>query len=257
YVMGAEERIVQSLVESIARSIGRFFPSDTLCNPTNKVKIPESHAGRARKHCGGSIWTCATSDDARKWNQGHFVSKFALMLCEFTHPRWWPIIVRGCSMFTNKRMMMNLNYLKILDGHMSLKVQDDFVNTLFEAYHGEKTVPWIEKGRTYLQTSTGMMQGILHFTSSLLHTLHQEYVRSLSFKIFSLKVGPDAGNRVVCDMMQGSDDSSMLVSFPSNDSSDLLKFKVAAAICFRVKKILGTYLAIYPSEKSTPNTDFV
>ncbi|QBQ01754.1 RNA-dependent RNA polymerase [Mona Grita virus] len=257
YVMGAEERIVQSLVESIAKSIGKFFPSDTLCNPANKVKIPESHAGRARKHCGGPVWTCATSDDARKWNQGHFVTKFALMLCEFTHPRWWPIIIRGCSMFTNKFMMMNLNYISILDGHSELNIRDEFVNTLFEAYHGQIEVPWIKKGRTYLQTTTGMMQGILHFTSSLLHTLHQEYTRSLSFRVISMKVGQDAGSRVVCDMMQGSDDSSMLLSFPSSDQSQFLKFKVAVAICFRLKKKLGEYLAIYPSEKSTPNTDFV
>nr|pir genome polyprotein - Rift Valley fever virus [Rift Valley fever virus] len=257
YVMGAEERIVQSVVETIARSIGKFFASDTLCNPPNKVKIPETHGIRARKQCKGPVWTCATSDDARKWNQGHFVTKFALMLCEFTSPKWWPLIIRGCSMFTKKRMMMNLNYLKILDGHRELDIRDDFVMDLFKAYHGEAEVPWAFKGKTYLETTTGMMQGILHYTSSLLHTIHQEYIRSLSFKIFNLKVAPEMSKSLVCDMMQGSDDSSMLISFPADDEKVLTRCKVAAAICFRMKKELGVYLAIYPSEKSTANTDFV
>nr|AYA44506.1 polymerase [Rift Valley fever virus] len=257
YVMGAEERIVQSVVETIARSIGKFFASDTLCNPPNKVKIPETHGIRARKQCKGPVWTCATSDDARKWNQGHFVTKFALMLCEFTSPKWWPLIIRGCSMFTRKRMMMNLNYLKILDGHRELDIRDDFVMDLFKAYHGEAEVPWAFKGKTYLETTTGMMQGILHYTSSLLHTIHQEYIRSLSFKIFNLKVAPEMSKSLVCDMMQGSDDSSMLISFPADDEKVLTRCKVAAAICFRMKKELGVYLAIYPSEKSTANTDFV
>ncbi|QBQ01748.1 RNA-dependent RNA polymerase [La Gloria virus] len=257
YVMGAEERIVQCIVEAIARTIGSFFPSDTLCNPSNKTKIPESHGVRARKHCKGPVWTCATSDDARKWNQGHFVTKFSLMLCEFTHPRWWPVIIRGCSMFTNKYMMMNLNYLKILDGHKELNVEDPFVKDLFEAYHGERQQPWIAEGQTFLRTKTGMMQGILHFTSSLLHTIHQEYIRSLTFKIMNMKVHPEASFKIVCDMMQGSDDSSMIISFPSSDPQILARYKVAAALCFRMKKRLGVYLAIYPSEKSTSNTDFV
>nr|QSM35559.1 polymerase [Phlebovirus sp.] len=256
YVLGAEERIVQSIIEIISRSIGRFFPSDTLCNPNNKMKIPETHGIRARKHCKGPVWTCATSDDAKKWNQGHFVTKFALMLCDFTSPKWWPIIIRGCSMFTNKLMMMNLGFLRILDNHRELDIQDEFVQDLFKAYHGEHEVSWAEKGRTYLKTSTGMMQGILHFTSSLLHTIHQEYIRSLSFKIFNLKISPDAGSQIVCDMMQGSDDSSMIISFPSSDRDLLQRYKVAAAVCFRMKKNLGVFLGIYPSEKSTSNTDF-
>ncbi|AYC35226.1 RNA-dependent RNA polymerase [Ntepes virus] len=256
YVLGAEERIVQCLVEAIAKTIGKFFASDTLCNPPNKMKIPESHGSRARKHCGGPIWTTATSDDAKKWNQGHFTLKFALMLCEFTRPRWWPIIIRGCSMFTKKRMMMNLRYLSILHGHRELNVDDEFVMTLFSAYHGEQSVPWMSEGRTYLETTTGMMQGILHFTSSLLHTLHQEFIRSLSFKIFNMRVHPEMSTRIVCDMMQGSDDSSMLISFPAENESLLIRCKVAAALCFRMKKKLGVFLAIYPSEKSTSNTDF-
>ncbi|QEI46450.1 putative RNA polymerase [Rio Grande virus] len=257
YVMGAEERIVQSVVESIAKSVGSFFPSDTLCNPANKTKIPESHGLRARKHCAGPVWTTATSDDARKWNQGHFVMKFALMLCDFTHRMWWPLIIRGCSMFTRKYMMMNLKYLEILDCHRELKVEDEFVMDLFRAYHGEIEVPWIDKGKTFLKTRTGMMQGILHFTSSLLHTIHQEFIRSLSFKIFNMKIGPSASQNIICDMMQGSDDSSMIISFPAADSLSLSKYKTAAALCFRVKKALGIFLAIYPSEKSTSNTDFV
>ncbi|ALG75832.1 polymerase [Alcube virus] len=257
YVMGAEERIVQSIVEAIARSVGRFFSSDTLCNPSNKMKIPESHGLRARRHCKGPVWTTATSDDARKWNQGHFVTKFALMLCEFTSPKWWPIIVRGCSMFTNKHMMMNLDFLRILDSHRELHVEDEFVQTLFEAYHGNQYVPWIHPGCTYLRTTTGMMQGILHYTSSLLHTIHQEFVRSLTFKIFNMKVNADMSKQIVCDMMQGSDDSSMLLSFPCSSDDILTKCKVTAAICFRVKKLLGIYLAICPSATSTSCTDFV
>ncbi|ACZ55880.2 polymerase [sandfly fever Turkey virus] len=257
YVLGAEERVVQSIIEAIARSIGRFFHSDTLCNPANKMKIPESHGRRARSHCKGPVWTTATSDDARKWNQGHFVTKFAMMLCEFTHPRWHPIIIRGCSMFTNKYMMMNLQFISILDGRKELPVEDEFVQDLFEGYHGNKTLPWVKPGCTYLQTTTGMMQGILHYTSSLLHTLHQEFIRTLSFRIFDMKVREDMSTRVVVDMMQGSDDSAMLCSFPCSDEHLLSKCKVAATICFRVKKLLGIYLAIYPSEKSTQNTDFV
>nr|AFH89003.1 polymerase [Naples virus] len=257
YVMGADERIVQSVIEAIARAIGRFFDSDTLCNPTNKTRIPETHGQRAKRRCGKSVWTCATSDDARKWNQGHFVTKFALMLCEFTPEEWWPLIIRGCSMFTNKFMMMNLDFLRIIDGHKELNIEDEFVGKLFRAYHGESKEPWIDQGCTYLKTSTGMMQGILHFTSSLLHSLHQEFIRTTSMQLFTQKMGSDASSRVVCDMMQGSDDSSMLISFPAESEKVKMRYKLVAAMCFRIKKSLGIFAGIYPSEKSTSNTDFV
>nr|ALR85718.1 RNA-dependent RNA polymerase [Toscana virus] len=257
YVMGADERIVQSVIEAIARAIGRFFDSDTLCNPSNKIRIPETHGQRAKRRCGRSVWTCATSDDARKWNQGHYVTKFALMLCEFTPQEWWPLIIRGCSMFTNKHMMMNLDFLRILDSHRELHVEDEFVQTLFEAYHGNQVVPWLLPGCTFLKTSTGMMQGILHFTSSLLHSLHQEFVKTTAIQLFTLKLGSDASSKVVCDMMQGSDDSSMIISFPADNEKIKMRYKLVAAMCFRIKKSLGIYIGIYPSEKSTPNTDFV
>ncbi|QNJ99604.1 RNA-dependent RNA polymerase [Bogoria virus] len=257
YVLGAEERIVQCIIEAISKAIGKFFHSDTLCNPSNKTKIPESHGSRARKQCKGSIWTTATSDDARKWNQGHYVTKFALMLCEFTSPKWWPVIIRGCSMFTKKRMMMSLDFLKILDNHRELDIEDDFVQQLFKGYHGQEVHPWVQPGKTYLETTTGMMQGILHFTSSLLHTLHQEFTRMLSLKLFDMKVKPESSHKVVIDMMQGSDDSSMLISFPSDDDAMLARYKMTAALCFRIKKSLGVFVGIYPSEKSTSNTDFV
>ncbi|AFH88995.1 polymerase [Punique virus] len=257
YVMGADERIVQSVIEAIARAIGRFFDSDTLCNPANKMRIPETHGQRAKKRCGRSVWTCATSDDARKWNQGHFVTKFALMLCQFTPEEWWPMIIRGCSMFTNKFMMMNLDFLRIIDSHKELNIEDEFVTKLFKAYHGESVEPWIDQGRTYLKTSTGMMQGILHFTSSLLHSLHQEFIRTASLQLFTQRMGSDAASRVVCDMMQGSDDSSMMISFPADNEKIRMRYKLVAAMCFRIKKSLGIYAGIYPSEKSTSNTDFV
>ncbi|API68900.1 RNA-dependent RNA polymerase [Urucuri virus] len=256
YVMGAEERIVQSIVEAIAKSIGSFFPSDTLCNPPNKVKIPETHGIRARKHCKGPVWTTATSDDAKKWNQGHFVTKFAMMLKEFTDPMWWPIIVRGCSMFTNKRMMMNVKFLDVLFSSKAMDIQDEFVQTAHKAFHGEINVPWMEAGKTYLTTKTGMMQGILHFTSSLLHTIHQEFIRSLTPKIFNQKVAPEMSYKIVVDMMQGSDDSSMIISFPSQDEMIIGKCKVAASISFRMKRKLGILLCIIKSEKGTTNTDF-
>ncbi|AWH90184.1 RNA polymerase [Viola virus] len=256
YVLGAEERIVQCIVEAISRSIGKFFPSDTLCNPGNKAKIPETHAVRARKQAKGAAWTTSTSDDARKWNQGHFVTKFAMMLMEFTNQKWWPVIIRGCSMFTNKRMMLNLRYLDILYARRELEVDDEFAKAMHGAFHGEISVPWAEKGMTYISTKTGMMQGILHFTSSLLHTLHQEFIRSLSFKVFNLKVAPETSHELVIDMMQGSDDSSMIISFPCKNESFIAKCKVASAISFRIKRLLGLYAGIYPSEKSTSNTDF-
>ncbi|AII79371.1 RNA-dependent RNA-polymerase, partial [Komandory virus] len=254
YVLGFEERIIQLVIETIARQICKKFKSETLTNPKQKLIIPETHGHRASKVCGLQHETIGSSDDAAKWNQCHHVTKFALMLCEFTHPSLHPFIVRGCSLFMKKRIMIDPHFLDIIDSHTDLKTGDPFVEGIHKAYHGNIEVPWMSSGTGYLETETGMMQGILHYTSSLFHTLLQEWLRSFSKKLFYPKVIWGEQCDVLIDVLQSSDDSGLLISIPSADPARLSKFRYLVALLFKFKANIGKYLAIYTSVKSTSNT---
>nr|ULT85600.1 RNA-dependent RNA polymerase [Catch-me-cave virus] len=256
YVLGFEERVVQLVLETIARQICKRFKSETLTNPKQKLMIPETHGLRAVKVCGIHHETVGTSDDAAKWNQCHHVTKFALMLCHFTDPMFHPFIIRGCSMFMKKRIMIDQSLLNIIDSHVNLESTDEYLKKIHRGYHGslDDQPRWMERGAAFVQTETGMMQGILHYTSSLLHTLLQEWLRSFTLKFLAQKVALNQKPEVLVDVLQSSDDSGMMISFPSMEKQTTGRYRYLSALIFKFKKEIGRFLAIYSSVKSTNNT---
>ncbi|QLA47029.1 L [Sunday Canyon virus] len=256
YVLGFEERVVQLVIETIARQVCKRFKSETLTNPKQKLMIPETHGLRAVKTCGIHHETVGTSDDAAKWNQCHHVTKFALMLCHFTDPMFHPFIIRGCSMFMKKRIMIDQSLIDIIDSHTNLETTDEYLKKIHRGYHGSLTEQprWMVRGGAYVQTETGMMQGILHYTSSLLHTLLQEWLKTFSLKFLRSKVSPNQKPEVLVDVLQSSDDSGMMISFPSLEKKTTGRYRYLSALIFKFKKHIGKFLGIYSSVKSTNNT---
>nr|WAK75643.1 MAG: RNA-dependent RNA polymerase [Kaisodi virus] len=257
YVLGFEERVVQLVLETIARAICKHFPSETLTNPKHKTTIPESHGRFALKVCGAQHQTVGTSDDARTWNQGHHVSKFALLLMSFTKSELHPFIFRACSLFMRKRIMLDQNLLRILETNSSLETADETLKLLHSVYHGNERVRWMQPKGGYIQTETGMMQGILHFTSSLFHTVLQVWMKKVMAGFLKKVLGEKGSQNPHVDVLQSSDDSGMLVSFPSDDPLTTMRCRQKTAILFEFKRVVGRLIGIYPSIKSTTNTLYV
>ncbi|AFH08732.1 RNA polymerase [Grand Arbaud virus] len=256
YVLGFEERVVQLVLETIARQICKRFKSETLTNPKQKLTIPETHGLRAVKTCGIHHETVATSDDAAKWNQCHHVTKFALMLCHFTDPLFHGFIIRGCSMFMKKRIMIDQSLIDMIDSHVDLQTNDEYLKKIHRGYHGSISdqPKWMVRGGAFVQTETGMMQGILHYTSSLLHTIFQEWMRTFTQKYICSRVSVDSKPEVLVDVLQSSDDSGMMISFPTQEKNRTAKYRYLSALIFKFKRYIGKYLGIYASIKSTNNT---
>nr|WAK75824.1 MAG: RNA-dependent RNA polymerase [Lihan tick virus] len=259
YVLGAEERVVQLALETIARQICMKFFSETLTNPGNKTKIPETHGARARAAIrdlsSQKIETVGTSDDLKTFNQTQHTTKLAFTLIKFTRPELHPFIIRACSLFMRKRIKLDDDLLQILVTNSEIETTDRVLWTLHEAYRGRITPPpkWAAVGRSYIETETGMMQGILHFLSSLHHTCLQEWYRLFCMGAYG-NIFKTKGSGVVVDVMQSSDDSAVLISYPLSDEETNTRCRVAAAQLFLLKKEFGTYLALYPSVKCTTNT---
>ncbi|BCT55140.1 RNA-dependent RNA polymerase, partial [Toyo virus] len=257
YVLGFEERVVQLVVETISRTICRHFPSETLTNPKSKLSIPELHGRYASKICGSRHQTIGTSDDARTWNQGHHVSKFPLMLIQFTKDELHPFLFRAGSLFMRKRIMLDQRLLSILELNSNLETNDPTLKLLHDVYHGNVAVDWMPKKGGYIQTETGMMQGILHYTSSLFHTILQVWMKKTMARAVRQVMGENTTRQVHVDVLQSSDDSGMLVSFPSDNVDITMRCRHRIAVMFEFKKILGKLIGIYSSVKSTSNTPFV
>nr|QPD01634.1 RNA-dependent RNA-polymerase [Limansky tick phlebovirus] len=260
YVLGPEERIIQLGLETIARQVCRRFKSETLTNPDQKTRIPESH-GRRAKACqtaenpSGKIETVGTSDDLKTFNQTQHTTKLALTLIKFTRKELHPFIIRACSLFMHKRIKLDDDLMQIIIKNAELKTTDETLETLHKAYRGQIDPPprWAKSGLAYIETETGMMQGILHFLSSLHHTCLQEW-----FRVFcNMQLCSALGNKrsgVLVDVLQSSDDSAVLISYPAQNAQQIRKCRLITAQLLHMKKFLGEFLALYPSVKCTTNT---
>nr|UUT42639.1 MAG: RNA-dependent RNA polymerase [Brown dog tick phlebovirus 1] len=260
YVLGPEERVVQLGLETIARAVCSKFKSETLTNPDQKTRVPETHGKRARAaqpkgNLTTPLETVGTSDDLKTFNQTQHTTKLALTLIKFTREELHPFIIRGCSLFMKKRIKLDDDLLQIIINNTELKTDDPTLATLHAAFRGELDPPprWAKEGLSFIETETGMLQGILHFLSSLHHTCLQEWFKYYAtFQLSTIFKRKNCG--VLVDVLQSSDDSAVLITYPIPEPQVATKCRVVAAQLLHIKKYLGEFLALYPSVKCTTNT---
>nr|UJQ88213.1 MAG: RNA-dependent RNA polymerase [Timbillica virus] len=261
YVLGFKERIVQLGLETISKAICELFDSETLMHPESKAKIPGEHARAAREICGEDFGTICVAADARQWNQGHNVTKFAVMLCKFTEKLFHGFIMRGCAMFNRKNIRIDSKTLAVFRKQRDTPLSNPILEKMRQRYWGDledDSIVWMDIGASYIKTTSGMMQGILHYTSSLWHTLHQEHLKDFARQKMIAGMGLQTSKKSVhVSVMQSSDDSAMMISFPRSDPDTDKKAQCTAAFVFEYKKSSGKLMGIYSSEKTTANLPFI
>ncbi|UHK03194.1 MAG: RNA-dependent RNA polymerase [Hangzhou phenuivirus 2] len=255
YVLGIEERVCQLVIETISRSICSLFKSETMTNPASKTALPEQHSKLSNtKNKGFPCLLVGSSDDAEKWNQAHYVSKFYQFLIKLTPVYMHPCIHRVLRLWMHKKIMISSDLLEVFEKNHNLETHNETIDELYGIHTGRlQSQPYFKTGDRFLSIRTGMMQGILHYTSSLLHTMLQEFYRKkcLTYLIAIKKEGP------VCTVMQSSDDSSVLLTIPITDKLTISMALKLSNLLFKFKNGLSRYLGIYKSVKSTQNTPYV
>ncbi|AJG39256.1 RNA-dependent RNA polymerase [Wenzhou Shrimp Virus 1] len=247
YVMDINSRVVQLGLETIARTYCSFIDSEAMTHPKSKFKLPEEHERNAEKKLGTHVTFCQSAD-ARKWSQGHHVSKFMQMLCRLTPNYMHGFIVRACALWTKRRILISPALIKIFCETPSFTSENDIVQRMYNGYAGLGTEKWISQGQSFIQVGSGMMQGILHYTSSLLHSIFQEFLRSLlrsHYRSRELVIGEP-----MITVGQSSDDSYIMVTFKTRDSETWAEAALEASMMHHLKSTLSKFLGIYDSEKT-------
>ncbi|UHM27528.1 MAG: RNA-dependent RNA polymerase [Sanya lschnura senegalensis phenuivirus 1] len=257
YVLDIYGRIVQKCLEDLSRTILSKFDNETMTHPKNKFIIPENVNKQSYSNYSGNYRTFCSSDDAAKWNQGHYVVKFMIMLCSLLPDQFHGLIIRGMQLWLKKRIKIGDDLLQIFQNNDNLHTTDSVLLDIFLAYKGRKELSWVDKNKTYIQTRSGMMQGILHYTSSLYHTLllllYKDWVKkTLDHFLISLKLQP-----CIVETMQSSDDSSVMISVPTSSEKDNFQISILVLTCLHAKEFLSKQAGIYKSVKSTTFTEFV
>nr|QXV86660.1 MAG: RNA-dependent RNA polymerase [Tibet bird virus 2] len=252
YVMDLYSRVIQLSLEELSRAICEDLPSEMMMHPENKVKKPQEHMYKSAIEKTKFKCNMSSSNDARVWNQAHHVKKFCQFMLRITHKELHGLIIVGLKQWTTKKIKLPDGVVSTLRKHPDLKMHDTIDKKIVESYLGIQKTTWLEKGKNYLTVETGMMQGILHFMSSLFHT-GMLMLRDRSFA----NMMRSAGIKFISTDLVSSDDSSRLVDVYAPTRRELV---IGRGLSIRDQLCIDEYstaFGIYMSPKSTYCTPYV
>lgn len=255
YVLEAHIRIAHAIIEIIARCICDLFESEMMSHPSKKMPTIDNHANKTRellketekKEEDVSYITIGTSDDASKWSQGHLVTKFVTALTFMVPTCFHNFIANFFNTWMKRKILMPRGLFEnILNNAETDFHPESFMSTLVSAFRGEVNPCWWEGApgdkEAYITISSGMMQGIPHFTSSFFHSMIQEYWKSVATSL---------SPKAVISVMQSSDDSGALISLPYKKKTGPGGAIMHAQSLFRFKHKVAQKLGVKNSIKST------
>lgn len=273
YVLEILGRIVALYLECCARILCREFECETMTHPNMKIEVIEAHKIKIATRCSYtdrefSEFHC--SADKKSWNNNLVMPALAVALFTLL-PSGMHGAIQRCLNMWNKRL------LKIPDGvlHLlvnSIPLSDEVYTKLLHEYeHPPKTDKdgnYIEtaKGKpppllantksAFLRLTTGMMQGILHYTSSLAHVAFL-YSSADLMRAFIETHCPGSEHRI--SQMCSSDDSATIISIlhsPGASDSEKLRNNIwGEVICLALTTFCSFY-CFTNSEKSVMGAPF-
>nr|DAZ87992.1 TPA_asm: RNA-dependent RNA polymerase [Trichobi phenuili virus 2] len=260
YVMDVASRIVQYCVETLGRIICSTFQNEAMSHPDVKTRYRQDHMWKVEQFTKkmnmnkATIMTAFDNDDAEKWNQYHIMNKFAYMLRNMTEPLLHGFIDIALSQWLNKRIRMESSMLDSIyknQFHSKSEVAMEIIN----GFKGVKTSCIAPALSRDLHIESGMMQGLLHFTSSALHSLcllgyeemAPEFVKS---QVRKLEVAHNTAYKVkiITTHAVTSDDSICANTIISSmDQSHCVAFGLLA--CSALKIMCSRMMGITSSKK--------
>nr|BEK62747.1 MAG: RNA-dependent RNA polymerase [Anopheles phasivirus 1] len=259
YVLGFEERVVQRLIEQMSRILCSFVQEETMTHPYNKIKIPENSARLARTAFKSGYFNFNSSADASKWSQNNSSFKLMLPLLVLTPVYMHKTIIRILRLWEFKKILINPMILDLFDSHRDLLFRDETVQRLYNAYKGTSNERWCGPGNPFMEVTTGMMQGILHYTSSLYHSCvinkvktTIEGARKSLLRAFKL---PE-NIKLIMSHLQSSDDSYFGVWLPKPyEDAAFARLRCLATTILQFKVNLSSILGVENSIKTVLNSN--
>jgi len=237
HVLEIMARIIQFVVERIAKSICRYFENDSVVNPECKKRFYNDHEKEADTLIGRHL-TLGKSADASKWCQRNHVSQFFVDLCYFAPKEMHKFIYCMYYLWTKKRIALSPELIDNLDRNRHVYSSNPDYLYMREAFHKGMN-PFLESRGTIIEVCFGMFQGLCHDASCLKHDILQLAWKRLTQAFMSDVVKLPSQITVI----QGSDDSGALMSLPHYNAGLIL---LGTGLLWW-KEEIGKYLSIWPS----------
>jgi hypothetical protein len=241
HVLEFRARLIQLYVERVSRTLCEMTPSDSLTHSKLKDNFVRNHYNFAEAELPTQRLTMGKSADASKWCQRHHASKFAAALTGLLPTGFINGILRILFFWTTKVIVFPVQFVANFVSNKDIESNPTYKRMQQEFNTGTGIFPIAKQNRMVI--SSGMMQGILHYTSSLFHAILQVSMATIQ-KVYLERKNISS----VITIIQGSDDSGELLSLSGKKPGILMKI---GTIMLHWKERVSRFVSIYPSyEKS-------
>nr|BEK62759.1 MAG: RNA-dependent RNA polymerase [Coquillettidia bunyavirus] len=255
YVLTIKSRILALFVETCARCLCEEFDCEAMTHPDMKLEVVERHKLITAKICYSSKREATEfqcSADKKNWNNNLVMPALAIPLIKLLPKRMHGAIQRTLNMWNERLIQLPRGVLKLLINRTPLS-DPTYIRMAqeFECPGGISNVPLFPSPKSgYCILRRGMMQGILHYTSSLLHVSYLTITKSL-IKTYLKSKSPNS----IClvDQMCSSDDSATIISIIHDNSSTMAeraRIMLEAEIVCQALTTFCAYSCFTNSEKS-------
>uniref|UniRef100_S4PIU9 RdRp catalytic domain-containing protein n=1 Tax=Pararge aegeria TaxID=116150 RepID=S4PIU9_9NEOP len=260
YVLDEVTRVLQLFIETCARTICREFEEESLTNPRRKLPIINNHYNKTRKYARATNRYCINSNssmDKTKWNQGFMIRAIAAPLFRLLPQKFHGSLQTIMNMWIGKDIKIPPEVIDLLlkDIRLSSEAYERLRKEFYGVMeHDDSTRPITRsKFNSYVTIQSGFMQGILHYTSSLLHLSFLSLTKSLLYKIIHRTFD---GASALISFACSSDDSAIMVSLFFKKDSKFFSLELINQ-SDQLEKLLHTienfskFFCMRPSVKST------
>jgi len=238
HVLHIYSRLSQFLIEKMSRVICTYYPSDSIVNPKYKDSYYYDHQKRAQIQLGDHYTVCKSAD-ATKWCQRHHSSKFFLLIARYCPDYFLSYVYLIMYFWTRKRLVVPVDISANFEKNKSTPSSSAFYKEFRKRYYSGQA-PFVSmRQRNEVENEAGMWQGILHITSTLLHTNMQNFWASYASSYLQKQ-----NINAVVDVIQGSDDSAALIS--TNDTRQSVC--ILLELLLDMKEELAAWISIFKSE---------
>jgi hypothetical protein len=220
FVLEFRCRVVVHFVETICRVVCDEMDNEMLTKGDKKLSRTDAHFNDVMSRLKPSRLsaTVINSDDATTWAQRFVMPVFGCFLSRLLPDEFIEPIMCVLNLVTNKKLELPHQLLDLYDKHPDVVGFDDGMNEMKDQYMGlSKFTDLLNPRSRMLKNRSNMMQGILHYTSSLLHSgylyLWEKFsMDGLKYQISKMYSLESNDYHIISTTKVSSDDSSCILS---------------------------------------------
>jgi len=206
YVLTMRGRLIIRVFSDIFRCLCDLHPSEKLTGDKTKDSFIAEHFARVRAEEPEGFSTAKISGDMTNWAQLFSLYEFMDMSRTVLPKCFHSFAFWVLSLHRRKTLQLPEKLLSMFFSSPDTELSTESVDRLKKGFlHGSD--PIIGKFKSCIHSRSDMMQGILHFPSSLYHILHLEYLAA------AVRTTAPKETIAMMSFEVSSDDEGILVSY--------------------------------------------